>query len=170
VVDGEQLSAAGEAIVGGVADETHSAVVAIGDDSGPWCSGTVISPRVVITAAHCVDYPVTRVFFGPNAWLPERVVAVSQVIAHPDYSHKNMANDLALLQLAGPAGVQAMPLLRATMDNTPAFLGADLTFVGYGVTDGVTQDGFGFRRTVDIELLRVGAYFTLEGLRSKQPS
>src|SRR5215467_10869718 len=40
-------------IIGGIGDPGHPYVVGVGDTSGAFCSGTVISRRTVITAGHC---------------------------------------------------------------------------------------------------------------------
>src|SRR5258708_35353308 len=55
-----QVREADDAIIGGRTDDGDSSIVAIfahqpGQHSGSLCTGTVISARTVLTAAHCVD-------------------------------------------------------------------------------------------------------------------
>ena len=51
---GEALGAAGSAIVGGAEDAEHPAVVALTFQGQAFCSGALIAPTVVLTAAHCL--------------------------------------------------------------------------------------------------------------------
>jgi len=51
--------------------------------------------------------------------------------------------------------VQAAPLLRDTMTNTPRFIGPSLVFVGYGATSG-TGSGFGIRRVATFPIDVIG--------------
>ncbi|HEY8072954.1 MAG TPA: trypsin-like serine protease [Labilithrix sp.] len=56
----EDARSSAQRILGGDADTTTHAVVAIlitkpGRTPFTWCSGVVVSPHVVVTAAHCVD-------------------------------------------------------------------------------------------------------------------
>lgn len=82
-------------IFGGIADNGHGYVVGVGDSFGPFCSGTLISTRTVITAGHCFG-GITRVFFGR---LANQSVTVAQEIRHPGFNGFTLANDLAILRL-----------------------------------------------------------------------
>jgi cysteine-rich repeat protein len=148
-----------QAIVGGVTEPGHPYVVAVGANSA-FCSGTLISARTVITAGHCSG-GITNVFFGPDL---DNVVSVPVLedVRHPGFATTGNSdpffatNDLALLHLAFDAPTQPAPLLRATMSNTPAFIGPDYTFVGYGNDDGINQTGFGTKRVVTFPIQVVG--------------
>jgi cysteine-rich repeat protein len=140
-------------IIGGIVDEGHPYVVAVGDAFEPFCTGTVISRRTVLTAGHCFG-GITRVYFGTNLEGP--VVGVTAEIRHPDYDEFTLANDLALLKLAEDAPVQPAPLLREEMSNSLSFVGPKYTFVGYGATDGFLQADFGVRRVVTFPIDFVG--------------
>jgi hypothetical protein len=139
--DRTELSAS--AIIGGVLDVSHASVVGVSVDAiGPYCTGTVISKRTVLTAGHCVQPPdeqPTEVWFGANLFQPEHKIKIARSKRHPGYSTNGgaVAHDLAVLELASDAPVQPSPLLRATLDNSPKYVGKDFTFVGYGITNAV---------------------------------
>jgi MYXO-CTERM domain-containing protein len=146
-------------IIGGITDNAHPYVVAVGDNQGgidPFCTGTVISKRTVITAGHCFG-GINRVFFGGNAFSPTQTITVLQEIRFAGFSNQTLHNDLTILQLASDAPVQPAPLLRSTMANNATFIGPDYTFVGYGVNNGVNQTGFGTKRVVTFPIQAVGA-------------
>ncbi|MBP9113450.1 MAG: trypsin-like serine protease [Polyangiaceae bacterium] len=151
----EGVATSADSIVGGVLERGYAAVVAIGDSSGPFCSGTVVSRRVVVSAAHCAG-GVTRVFFGANAYRPDRTLRVAREIPHPRYNEFSMTNDLLVIELAEDAPVAPMPLYRGSIANTSEFVGPDLTFVGYGMSNGRTGAGFGQKRSVQFPINKVG--------------
>ena len=156
--DPSDTQAGGEEIVGGSVDTGHPYVVGVGNASGAFCSGTLISKRTVITAGHCFG-GITRVYFG-NKTSTATKVAVAKKVIHPAYAEADdeATNDVAVLQLAAdaPAGVHPAPLLRQTMNNSPTFVGPPFVFVGFGNNNGVNQTGFGTKRKVSFPIVAVG--------------
>ena len=82
-----------------------------------FCTGTLIAPDIVLTAAHCLYDTETKKNFAANdftflaGWRNGRAVAyrgVKRVMAHPDYRYlgpehiEEVGRDLALLELDQP--------------------------------------------------------------------
>jgi MYXO-CTERM domain-containing protein len=138
------------AIVGGTIDLADEAVVALsprtrpcGADPDAACTGALIAPRAVLTAAHCVanESPSTLlVTIGPRVANGERV-EIEAIEVHPGYD--GVSADLAVLALAAPLAAPPLALRRTPIDN--ANLGARVRVVGFGVGDdgltGIKREG-----------------------------
>lgn len=146
---GVPVGAERAAIVGGAADPGDPAVVAIGafppGCAQPFqvrCSGAVVAPRVVLTAAHCFAGPPEgeRVYLGARVGAGGAFRQVVSVMAHPDFDDRDNAHDLALVLLDGDAGVAPLAA------GPPPAAGDTVRVVGFG-EDGTGAASLGEKRS-----------------------
>ncbi len=116
-------------------DGLRRSVVSIENSMGELCSGAVIGPDLVLTAAHCViDHASYRVIAVGRTFKPQRF-RVAAVAAHPSFVSGTTPRtqpgvDLAILKLERPLG--------------PEFSAFDPSLAGrIGTGDPVTIAGFG---------------------------
>ena len=132
-----------DALQGGTKDTGDPAVGLVWFQGGGFCSGTLISPTVVLTAGHCVKDPIDGFYTGTGTATktigatPSRGFvkhAVLEAKAHPTFdpafgSCPNAGVDIGLIHLAAPlAGVTPIGF---NSGSAPA-LGSSCSAVGYG--------------------------------------
>ena len=120
------------------------AVVAIGPMDGasdvvPRCTGVLVAPRVVLTAAHCVSAEPLAAWFGGDARSSDEVWAIDALEVSQAYEPLTGAGDLALLYLEQDAPVPPLALGPAPT------AGERVRIIGFGI-DGLGSP-FGVKRT-----------------------
>jgi secreted trypsin-like serine protease len=112
------------------------------------CTGTVVAPRLILTAGHCVENMRTGKlreasgftvlsFAGATATGEPNVSTVSAVIAYEGFKRGVDDGDAALLVLSAPVGAPAVALATGAGEPPP---GTAATIVGWGRT-GFTRRG-----------------------------
>jgi hypothetical protein len=116
-------------ITSGVPTDADPAVVALLQGGEVACTATLVAPRILLTAAHCLSNVATPVaLFGAVPAEGGVRIAIERVRVHPNFVHATFDNDIALALLAGDA--PAVPVrLPSEMEA-----GAPLRLVGFGRT------------------------------------
>ncbi|HYP56131.1 MAG TPA: serine protease [Solirubrobacterales bacterium] len=108
------------------------------------CGGSVVAPRLVLTAAHCVLSGTGRVATASNFRVltgrgdlreatPDRVSTVARILVFPEFDPARVFNDAALLVLASPVDVPPLALATSA-DQGLLAAGTPITVAGWGLT------------------------------------
>ncbi|WP_394823570.1 S1 family peptidase [Pendulispora albinea] len=169
------------AIIGGVEDRGDPAVVFLQmktpDGKSYGCTGEVIAPTVVLTAAHCIDTAtlgegtVYTIIPGPKAQdtAASEHLAVKEVHPHPQYDGSKPADqpyDIGVAILEEATAISPLPFNRAALTSSDE--GKDVRLVGYGWDDGWTRSGGGVKREVTVPLRKVTESVIETGTRTKK--
>ena len=108
------------------------------------CSGTVVSPRLVLTAGHCAfntatgtedqpaGYAVVTGSLGSRTSPARQVSAVTRTILNPAYNAATGDGDAALLVLGTPTTTPPVPLADPSADLSLVNAGASAQIAGWG--------------------------------------
>lgn len=153
---GESTDSSRHDIVGGAPTSDFPAAGAITRYGSPHCTGTLIEPRKVLTAAHClegVSAGQLKFVIGASLSTAQAAIAVTSITPHPYYDAQKLNNDIGFMTLAQDAPVAPMKVL-PKMDGS--WVGRDLVYVGYGLTSG-NGGGSGVKRSVTMPISSVSA-------------
>jgi len=158
----ESIGQVNAPIIGGdpVSDGSWPAVGGITLFPDSMCSGTLIAPRVVVTAAHCIKDENPTVFTLGYDMDDGTDYQVAQKYYHPDYDEGDVLNNDP-----GSHDVGVLILEKDVTGVTPAelftgdfttFDGDDIIFVGYGKRS-VTEQLYGLKYQVTLTIQDIDA-------------
>lgn len=138
LVAGSLAAAPAEAVVGGrEGGPLAGSTLMVLNARGGVCTGIVLSPRSVLTAAHCASGGTElRIHWKDGGGEPV-LLAPAAVILHPEFRSDAVAArqrsiDLALLRLAQPLPGRFGPA--TLLEGAPPRAGAMIDLAGYGVS------------------------------------
>lgn len=138
-----------QAIVNGEIDTGDPAVVSVGG----FCTGTLVTPKVVLTAHHCIgsgSTPNFEVYFGTrNGDSAGTYIRAVHQARYPQGGPGQ--GDLAMLTLAEPGPAAPIPINDKDLAN---YVNQPIRIVGFGVT-AENGGGGGTKRKATARLLRV---------------
>jgi MYXO-CTERM domain-containing protein len=175
------VGSTGEPIIGGATDSGDPSVMLLigqrpNSASASLCTASVISPHVLLTAAHCVDPAVLMasdyrfsVFPGGDisSLKPADLLSVKETHFDPQFNPSQFGltngHDIAVVIMANALSQAPLPVNRAPLQDS--MVGQPLRIVGYGVSDGNDTSGqtAGVRRSATTVLDSLTANFVKIG-------
>ncbi len=155
VADVVDVRSHSEPIVGGSRERGYPAVVFLYNVRGAACTASLVAPRLVLTAKHCVQFGGTvapasafRVYFGDSVNSFTGEYLVQEVRAAPGRDDLRDGSDVAVLLLSRE--VRGVEPLEMSFASPLGLDGQEVTSVGYGQRpDG--SSGFKYRTSTRVE-------------------
>ena len=126
----------GPAREGGAFADRIVMVLTRGAEGSGFCSGVVLAPRIVLTAAHCLHAASDMLVYYKDGDGKPVLVPVAAKAAHPQYradavKQRVVSIDLGLIETQTPLPASFRPASLADGDGPP--VGDAVTLVGYGL-------------------------------------
>ena len=119
-----------------LADAQVDAVGFVEIDGRYACTGTLVAPMTVLTAAHCLRMDPAHVIFrvGPDWRSATRSYDALSWQLHPGYAVGEVDHDLAVILLAGDPAADGVAPIPVRLSPVQSLQGQNVQAVGYGFT------------------------------------
>jgi V8-like Glu-specific endopeptidase len=131
-------------IIGGTLAPADDAVVMLNIG----CTGTLIAPNVVLTAAHCIPSFGVRFGLGAGSFFASRD-ADAEIIARNYNTGLYAGGDVALIKLSADAPPEVLPIPLNVAPLTASDIGRAIRLVGYGLDE---NENSGTRRQITVTI------------------
>lgn len=136
---GAELASISQPIIAGTpttGDPAIMEMLSFRGQIGARCTVTLITPRILLLAAHCfVETPgFERFLFTGNddRNAPEKdLIPLKTTVFDPQYTTPRQGHDMAIIVLDTPMAIRPIPINRAPMEQAQ---GKPVRYVGYGIT------------------------------------
>ncbi|XP_076458361.1 serine protease hepsin-like [Babylonia areolata] len=129
--------------------------VALTKDDFATCGGAIITDRVIMTAAHCFEDPISQ---NASSWKAlagmhnlhrtdqgQMAFSVEKIIMHERYQHKTVENDIALLivkdRIPFTTFIRPICMPHGAAVTSPVPVGTPCLLAGWGRTKGTGPEG-----------------------------
>ena len=152
-------------VINGQQEEGYPQAVALTNGGDPFCTGTLITPTVVLTAGHCIQYqgdfaPPSEIHIYRGVQVIERIQVSDWVMHHEWNSGLYDGTDVALVYLATPARTAPIQVDQTAPRQYVGQLGK---VIGFGMTDSRDNTSSGVKNSVNLKVNKItGALYELQ--------
>lgn len=106
------------------------------------CTGTLVGPKVVVTAAHCIrGSEVSHVLVGSTNWLSDEGEMIEVEAAYGNRGYQGWGSDIAVLKLSKKSSFEPRMIASDCLIDEHLIKGAEVAIVGFGNTNPEGGDG-----------------------------